>query len=150
MHWIGSNCLFILGRWFVANVEIPKSDLVIVRSCGNSKFVKLNTVHVICVSLKRLNTITSAHRQTNKQTGQYKKIAVASVTVWRSIFALASCLLRSRAFCLLRSHAFCLLRSRAFCSLRSRKFSTHKKMCVSIDSKCSETHRNAQKKFLPL
>ena len=32
-----------------------------------------------------------------------KKIAVASVTVWRSIFSLASCLLRSRAFCASRS-----------------------------------------------
>ena len=57
----------------------------------------------------------------------YKKIAVASVTVWRSLFALASCLLH-------------LL---AFCTSRSQKFS--KKKFVSIALKCSETHRNAKK-----
>ena len=58
-----------------------------------------------------------------------KKIAFACVTVWRSIFTLASC-------------SLCL---HAFCASRSRKFSKKKK-CVSIDSKCSETHRNAKKK----
>ena len=57
-----------------------------------------------------------------------KKIAVAGVTVWRSIFA----------------HASCSLRLRAFCTMRSQKFS--KKKCVSIDPKCSETHGNAKKK----
>ena len=41
--------------------------------------------------------------------------------------------------------ASCLLRSRASCASRSRKFL--KKKCVSIDSKCSETHRNAKKKL---
>ena len=55
-----------------------------------------------------------------------EKIAVASVTVWRSIFALASCSLCSCMFYI----------------LRSRKFS--KKKCVPIHSKCSETLRNAQ------
>ena len=40
----------------------------------------------------------------------------------------------------------------AFCSLRSRfalrtHENFHKKKCVSIDSKCSETHRNAKKIF---
>ena len=37
---------------------------------------------------------------------QNKKIAVASVTVWRSIFLLASCLFRSRAFYASRSRTF--------------------------------------------
>ena len=41
-----------------------------------------------------------------------------------------------------------LLRARVFRASRSRKF---KKKNVSIDSKCSETHRNAKKKkFTPL
>ena len=42
----------------------------------------------------------------------------------------------------------CSLHSRAICASRSQKFS--KKRCVSIDSKCSETCKNAKKKVNPL
>ena len=60
-----------------------------------------------------------------------KKIAVASVTVWHSIFAFASCSLRSRAFC-------------DSCSRKVLK----NLFLVCLNSKCSETHRN--KKNTPL
>ena len=39
------------------------------------------------------------------------------------------------------------LRSHTFCASRSQKF--WKKKCVSIDSKCSETRKNAKKFFCP-
>ena len=38
-----------------------------------------------------------------------------------------------------RSHLACFALTKIF----------EKKKCVSIDSKCSETHRNAKKKFYP-
>ena len=68
--------------------------------------------------------------QTNRFTVMYK-IAVARVTVWRSIIDS------------LYTVFFPLEQL-----LPLRNFQKNK--CVSIDSKCSETHRNARKKCYPL